>query len=120
MLRDEARGKTVAYIPAAASWPDQLQGMLTAADAVFFDGTFWSSAELANNNAGSKRAEDMAHLPVGGSGGSLARLATLPASRRILIHINNTNPLLREDSAERAQAEAVRVKVAYDGQEIVL
>jgi pyrroloquinoline quinone biosynthesis protein B len=120
MIRDVTRGAAVAYIPAAASWPDHLDQTLASANAVFFDGTFWSSAELVNNGVGTKRAEDMAHLPVGGSGGSLARLARLPAGRRILIHINNTNPLLREDSAERAEADAARVEIAFDGQEIVL
>src|SRR5262249_51824621 len=66
---------------------------------------------------GTKRAEDMAHLPVGGDGGSLAALRGLHASRRIYIHVNNTNPLLREDSAERRQVEAAGWQVAWDGME---
>ena len=74
----------------------------------------------STSGVGTKRAEDMAHLPVGGAGGSLARLAQLSAARRILIHINNTNPLLREDSPERAEANAAGVEIAFDGMEIVL
>lgn len=112
--------RTVAYVPAAAAWTDPLARMLAQADAVFFDGTFWSSAELSSTGVGTKRAEDMAHLPVGGAGGGLARLSALRASRRILIHVNNTNPLLRDDSPERAQVEAAGVEVAFDGMELQL
>jgi pyrroloquinoline quinone biosynthesis protein B len=120
MIRDDTRGSTVAYIPAAGSWPDDLDQRLVSADVVFFDGTFWSSAELATNGAGTKRAEDMAHLRVGGPGGSLERLARLQADKRILIHINNTNPLLRDDSPERAEADAAGVEIAIDGQEVLV
>jgi pyrroloquinoline quinone biosynthesis protein B len=62
----------------------------------------------------------MAHLPVGGPGGSLARLAGLRARRRIYIHINNTNPMLRDDSAERAQVDAAGWEIAGDGMEVRL
>jgi pyrroloquinoline quinone biosynthesis protein B len=120
LLRDGTAGRSVAYIPAAAGWTPAVDRVARAADVVFFDGTFWSSAELATTGVGSKRAEDMAHMPVGGAGGSLARLATLTASRRILIHINNTNPLLRDDSPERAEATAAGVEIAYDGLELEL
>ena len=54
----------------------------------------------------------MAHLPVGGAGGSLAALRGLRAPRRVYIHINNTNPLLREDSPERAAVDAAGWEVA--------
>ena len=114
------RDHTLAYVPAAANWTPTLERLLPSVDVVFFDGTFWSSAELTTAGVGTKRAEDMAHLPVGGTGGSLARLAQLPAARRILIHINNTNPLLREDSPERIEANAAGVEIAYDGMELVL
>jgi pyrroloquinoline quinone biosynthesis protein B len=112
--------RTLAYVPAAAAWTDALAHRLAEADVVFFDGTFWSSAEMSTTGVGTKRAEDMAHLPVGGPEGGLARLAALPAPRRVLIHINNTNPLLREDSPERAQADAAGVEVAFDGMELDL
>ena len=116
----DGRTHTLAYVPAAAGWTPTLDRLLASVDVVFFDGTFWSSAELASTGVGTKRAEDMAHLPVGGAGGSLERLAQLPAARRILIHINNTNPLLREDSTERIEANAAGVEIAFDGMEIVL
>jgi len=62
----------------------------------------------------------MAHMPVGGSSGSLAALAGVRAARRILIHVNNTNPLLRDDSPERAAATAAGWELAYDGMELTL
>ena len=112
--------RTLAYVPAAAGWTDAIERRVSEADAIFFDGTFWSSAELSNTGVGTKRAEDMAHLPVGGPDGGLARLAALRVPRRVLIHINNTNPILRDDSAERRQVEAAGVEVAFDGMELVL
>lgn len=112
--------RTLAYVPAAAAWTPSLQEYLAGADAVFFDGTFWSSDELIAAGLGTKRAEDMAHLPVGGPEGGLERLARLGARRRILIHLNNTNPLLRDDSPERAAASAAGVEVAHDDLEFRL
>lgn len=112
--------KTLAYFPAVAAWTAALAAELAEADVVFLDGTFWSSAELSASGVGTKRAEDMAHLPVGGPEGSLARLRSLPARRKILIHINNTNPLLREDSPERAQALEAGVEIAVDDLEVEL
>ena len=73
---------------------------------MFFDGTFWSSDELITLGVGDKRAEQMAHLPVGGPGGSLEQLRDLRAPHRVYVHLNNTNPLLREDAPERAVATA--------------
>ena len=62
----------------------------------------------------------MAHLPVGGPSGSLAQLADLSAARRVYIHINNTNPMLREDSPERAAVVAAGWEIAEDGMEVRL
>jgi len=112
--------RTLAYAAAAAGWTAEMQSRFADADAVFFDGTFWSSDELIAAGLGTKRAEDMAHLPVGGRDGGLAHLAQLPARRRILIHINNTNPMLREDGPERAAVAAAGVEVAADDMELTL
>ena len=120
LIRDRTTNHTMAYVPAAATWTATLDRMLAAVDVVFFDGTFWSSTELLTTGVGAKRAEDMAHLPVGGEAGTLFHLGRLTAARRVLIHINNTNPLLRDDSPERAQATAAGIEVAFDGMEIVL
>jgi len=94
--------------------------LLSQAECIFFDGTFWTSDELIRLGVGSRRAEEMAHWPLGGDEGSLALLARFPERRRVLIHINNTNPILREDSPERQQVERSGVEVAADGLEIDL
>ena len=119
-VREQATGRVLAYCSAAATVTDDMRRALDGADAVFFDGTFWSSDELPALGLGTKRAEEMAHLPVGGPGGSLARLAGLRARRRVYIHINNTNPMLRDDSAERAQVDAAGWEIAGDGMEVRL
>jgi pyrroloquinoline quinone biosynthesis protein B len=119
-VREASTGRVLAYCSAAAGVTPDVRRALDGADAVFFDGTFWSSDELPALGLGTKRAEDMAHLPVGGPGGSLARLADLRARRRVYIHINNTNPMLREDAAERRQVEAAGWEIAGDGMEVRL
>ena len=119
-VREQATGRMLAYCSATAAVTDDVRRALDGADAVFFDGTFWSSDELPALGLGTKRAEAMAHLPVGGPDGSLARLAGLRARRRVYIHINNTNPMLRDDSAERAQVDAAGWEIARDGMEVRL
>ncbi len=90
------------------------------ADLLFFDGTFWSNNELIDQQLGNKRAGDMAHWPVGGALGSLNWLRNFSSVRRVLIHVNNTNPLLRDDSPERRLTESDGVAIAYDGMELSL
>jgi len=85
---------------------------------VLVDGTFWSDDELLRLGVSKRRAWQMGHLPQSGSGGMLELLGPLGAERKILIHINNTNPILDERSAERAQLTAAGIEVAYDGMEI--
>jgi pyrroloquinoline quinone biosynthesis protein B len=97
-----------------------VESLLSNADCIFFDGTFWTSDELIRFGVGSRRAEDMAHWPLSGNDGSLALLERFPDRRRVLIHINNTNPILREDSPERRRVDQSGVVVAEDGLEIDL
>lgn len=120
LVRDPRRGTTLAYFPSAARATPELERAVRAADCVLFDGTFWSSDELASVRAGTARAEDMAHWPLGGEAGSLAWLASLPAPRKILIHVNNTNPILDERSAERSRVRDAGVEVGEDGMEVAL
>jgi len=117
-IRERRTGRVVAYLSGVGAVTDAVCRALEGADCVFFDGTFWSSDELPASGLGTKKAEEMAHLPIGGPDGSLARLGGLGAPRRIFIHVNNTNPLLREDSPERAQVEAAGWEVACDGLEV--
>jgi len=119
VIRDEATGRRVAYFSGVAGPSPELSQALAGADVIFFDGTFWSSDELIAAGLGTRRAEEMAHWPVGGPTGSLAFLRGLPG-RKILIHVNNTNPILREDGPERRLVADAGVEVARDGMEIDL
>jgi pyrroloquinoline quinone biosynthesis protein B len=119
-IRERSTGRVMAYFPAVGQVTPAVYQGLEGADCVFFDGTFWSSDELPALRLVDKRAEDMAHCPLAGETGSLAALAGLGARRRVLIHLNNTNPLLREDSPERRTAAAAGWEVAHDGMEIAL
>jgi pyrroloquinoline quinone biosynthesis protein B len=121
VIRGAGGGRSkLVYVSAAAAWTPEIEAGAAGADAVFFDGTFWSSDELIAAGLGTKRAEQMAHLPIGGPGGGLEHLARLDARRKILIHINNTNPILRDDSPERAAVVAAGVEVAHDDMELDL
>jgi pyrroloquinoline quinone biosynthesis protein B len=117
---EDATGRVLAYVSGTGAINNQVYPALEDADCVFFDGTFWSATELVDLGLGSKRAEDMAHLPIGGAGGSLAALRGLEARRRLFIHVNNTNPILREDSPEAEAVRAAGWEVAEDGMEIDL
>ena len=117
-IREPSTGRILAYLSGVGAVTDTVRGALETADCVFFDGTFWSGDELPSLGLGTKRAKDMAHVPVGGVDGSLARLNGLGAQRRIFIHLNNTNPLLRDDSPERARVKAAGWEVAFDGMEV--
>jgi len=112
-LRD-ATGATMAYVSAVADLADVAPNV-NGIDALLLDGTFWSSDELSRPGLSKSRAEDMAHLPIGDSGGSLAWSSRLGASRRIYTHLNNTNPVLVQGSAERRSVEAAGWEIAWDG-----
>jgi len=118
LVHENATGKTLAYLSAVGGPSDALRAALSRASCVFFDGTFFSSDELIALGLGEKRAEQMAHWPLGGDGGSLKLLTELRHVRRILIHLNNTNPVLREDSVEADRARAAGIEIAYDGMEL--
>jgi pyrroloquinoline quinone biosynthesis protein B len=112
-------GRRLAYVPGAAGVPPALRERLARADVILFDGTLFRDDEMIATGTGSKTGRRMGHMPVGGADGTLAALAGL-RGRRILIHINNTNPILVEDSPERRQVEAAGFEIAEDGMEIVL
>jgi pyrroloquinoline quinone biosynthesis protein B len=119
-FRQCANGRVLAYLSAVGRITPSVFEGLADADCVMFDGTFWSSDELSAPGFLEKSAEDLAHWPVGGQRGSLAMLSTITAPQRVFIHINNTNPMLREDSTERKIIEAAGWSVAWDGMEIRL
>jgi len=90
------------------------------ADVLLVDGTCWSDDEMITLGLSKKTAQMMGHLPQSGPGGMIEVLDRMPARRKILIHINNSNPILREDSPERAELAAHGIEVAFDGMEINL
>jgi len=121
VIEDAATKQSVLYAPGLGAVDERLWQAMQAAQCVLVDGTFWTDDEMIRLGVSSKRAREIGHLPQSGPGGLLEWLDRLPATtRRILIHINNTNPILDEDSAERADLERRNVKVAWDGMEITL
>jgi pyrroloquinoline quinone biosynthesis protein B len=121
VISDSASGRAAVYAPGLGALEPPLWSALQSAACVLLDGTFWSDDEMIAQGLGHKRARDLGHLPQSGAGGMLEWLGKLPrATRKILIHVNNTNPLLDEDSPERAALERAGVEVAWDGMEISL
>lgn len=117
---DEQTGRCLLYFPGLASLEEPVRQLLAGCDVLLLDGTFWSEQEMATMGTGTKRASEMGHLPVGGPQGSLAQIAQLPIKHRIYVHINNTNPILIEDSAEQREVCAAGVEVGRDGWECSL
>jgi pyrroloquinoline quinone biosynthesis protein B len=121
-VRDLVTGRVVVVATALGSL-EGIEALALGADALLLDGTFWRDDELIALGLGRARAQDMAHVPVGGPSGSLARMAGLAkgaGARRVFTHINNTNPMLRSDSPERAHVEQAGWEIAFDGMEIAL
>ncbi|HEX8749955.1 MAG TPA: pyrroloquinoline quinone biosynthesis protein PqqB [Nitrospira sp.] len=119
LVSETTGGPCLGYAPCVGARSPEVERIMKIADCLFFDGTFWSDDELVALGIGRKTARDMAHWPLAGADGSLSMLAE-SSSRRIVIHINNTNPILRNDSPARRQLEHAGVEVAYDGMEVVL
>jgi len=113
-------GSSVTYVPGLARLDDSVVARLAASDLVLVDGTFWHDDDLARLGISDRTAGDMGHTPLAGPGGTLAVLAGLERPRKVLVHINNTNPILLEDSPERAEVVRAGVEVAYDGLEVEL
>ena len=120
-LRDLRSGRSAFYAPGLGEITPPVFDAMANADAVLVDGTFWTDDEMITLGVSSKRAREIGHLPQSGPGGMIEWLGKLPArTRKLLIHINNTNPILDEDSAERAQLAAAGIEVCEDGMTIDL
>ncbi|MBV9337496.1 MAG: hypothetical protein JO243_16550, partial [Solirubrobacterales bacterium] len=120
VFRDRAGGGILTYVPGLARLDDTVLARFAVSDLVLVDGTFWRDDELARLGISGRSARDMGHLPLSGPGGTLEALARLERPRKALVHINNTNPILLEDSPERAAVLRAGVEVAYDGLEVEL
>jgi pyrroloquinoline quinone biosynthesis protein B len=119
-LEDPISGGVFAYVPVAAAVDDDVRALAAGADLLCFDGTFWSDNELEQLGVAAPRAREMGHVPIGGTGGSLESLPRVGAKRTVLVHINNTNPILAPDSPERAQVAAAGVEIGEDGMQFAI
>jgi pyrroloquinoline quinone biosynthesis protein B len=120
-VTDTRSGHTLLYMPGVPQWSAEIAARCAACSCVLFDGTVWDEHELARLGVVGKTARAMGHLPIGGPDGSLARLAALDGPhgpRRVYVHLNNTNPLLDDDSPQRREVEVCGIEVAYDGMEL--
>ena len=116
LITDLGRGSSVFYAPGLGAITPPVFDAMAGADAVLVDGTFWTDDEMPRLGLSPKTARQIGHLPQSGAGGMIEWLGKLPAgTRRALIHINNTNPILDEDSEPRALLAAAGIEVCEDG-----
>ncbi|MCQ8279118.1 pyrroloquinoline quinone biosynthesis protein PqqB [Acetobacteraceae bacterium KSS8] len=112
--------RRLVFLPGCARLTDALLARLDGADALLFDATLWRDDEMIRAGLGPKTGARMGHMSVSGPAGAIAGLRGIAVERRILIHLNNSNPLLLDDSPERREAEAAGWRVAFDGMAFVL
>lgn len=120
IIEQISTAKKVFYSPGLGEIESHVMQAMHDSDCLLVDGTFWTNDEMCTQNISTKTAQQMGHLPQSGKDGMLAVLATLNNTRKVLIHINNTNPILDEDSPQRKILNAADIEVAYDGMEIDL
>jgi pyrroloquinoline quinone biosynthesis protein B len=119
-IADKATGKQLYFLAACAGVTDELKSRLLGAAAVFFDGTVWRDDELIAAGLGNKTGQGMGHIAMSGARGAIESLAELDIGRKMFLHINNSNPVLLPDSAERKTAERAGWQIPADGTEITL
>lgn len=117
-ITDVRTGGIAVYAPGIETWSRTLERHLEGADCIFLDGTFWMGDELRELGVSELHASDMGHLPVAGSGGSAERFALSQARRKVYVHINNSNPMLLEDSPQRRRLTDMGIEVGFDGMEM--
>jgi pyrroloquinoline quinone biosynthesis protein B len=116
LIHDQETGKRLFYAPGLGEMEDHVWAAMQSADCVLVDGTMWTDDEMIRLGASTKTARSMGHLPQSGDGGLIEWLDKLPGTtRKVLIHINNTNPILDEHSAERHTLASHGIEVAHDG-----
>ena len=119
-LELSAGGARLLYLANCARITDPLLERIAGADLLFMDGTLWRDDEMIAQGVGAKTGRRMGHVSMSGAEGAIARLRGVPVGRRLFIHVNNTNPALLADSAERAELERAGWEVAFDGMELQL
>jgi pyrroloquinoline quinone biosynthesis protein B len=119
-ITDSSSGAAFFYIPGCAGVDETLASRLRGAQLVLFDGTLYSDDEMIAQGLSSKTGKRMGHISMSGADGAMAAFRGLNVARRIFVHINNSNPVLRDDSPERAEVEKAGWQIAFDGMEISL
>ena len=119
-IADKASGNYFYFLAACAAATDDLKRRIAGAPLVFFDGTVWRDDELIAAGLGNKTGQAMGHISMSGEDGAIAALAGLGIGRKMFLHINNSNPALLHDSAERKALEHAGWQIPADGMEIVL
>jgi pyrroloquinoline quinone biosynthesis protein B len=117
-LADERTGGTLVHLPGVQALTEEVCAEIAGCDCLLIDGTCWRDDELVRLGLAGKTSREMGHLPIDGPDGSLARLAGLGMRRAIFVHMNNTNPILLQDSPERRLVEDGGMEVATDGLEV--
>jgi pyrroloquinoline quinone biosynthesis protein B len=119
-IGEKKSGKYFYFLAACAGVTDDLKARLAGAPLIFFDGTVWRDDELITAGLGNKTGQNMGHIAMSGDSGAIGSLAGLNISRKIFLHINNSNPALLHDSEERKIAERAGWQIPADGTEITL
>jgi pyrroloquinoline quinone biosynthesis protein B len=117
-VTDTGSGRSLVYLPCVQQLTPDVLEELADCSGLLVDGTCWRDDEMSSLGLASKTSRAMGHVPIDGPGGSLALLAPLPIDRKVYSHINNTNPVLLEDSPQRRLLEQHGMEVAADGLEL--
>ncbi|MEZ5535585.1 MAG: pyrroloquinoline quinone biosynthesis protein PqqB [Thiolinea sp.] len=115
LIEDTYSGKKLFYAPGLGEFEEHLLPFCEQSDCLLVDGTCWTDDEMSRRGVGTKLASQMGHLAQSGPGGMIERLQAFPQQRKVLVHINNTNPILDEDSEERAVLSQAGIEVSFDG-----
>jgi pyrroloquinoline quinone biosynthesis protein B len=119
-LRIESAKKSLAYLPGLSVITAEVEKFIAGCDCLLVDGTFWSEREMVALGLTKRSAGDMGHVPISGPHGTLKWLQKLKIPRKIYIHINNTNPILKKDSREQKMVARAGVEISCDGMDIRL
>ena len=120
IIEQISTGKKVYYSPGLGEIEPHVMDAMQTVDCLLVDGTFWTDDEMPQQGISPKKAREIGHLPQSGAGGMIEVLSRVTKARKILIHINNTNPILDEDSDQRKTLAEEGIEVAYDGLEIII
>lgn len=119
-IEDTNTGKNLFYAPGLGEFEPHVLEYMEQADCVLVDGTVWTNDEMSNEGISNKLASEMGHLDQSSEHGIMNTLKSLSRPRKILIHINNTNPILDEDSTQHSELINAGIEIAYDGMDIIL